>query len=72
MTTPEMQSLRIEVPDRDFRIGTEDRARIVPDVDADALERLLSMVRPERRAELLKAFQYPKPGERFRPPLRDR
>jgi hypothetical protein len=65
MTTPDMRPLRIEVPDRDFRIGADDRARIVPDVDPDAQERLLGMVRPDVRAEMLRMFQYPAPGERF-------
>ncbi|HEY0019887.1 MAG TPA: hypothetical protein VGC13_26540 [Longimicrobium sp.] len=65
MTTPDMRPLRLEVPDHDFRISAEDRAKIVPDVDPDALERLLGMVRRDVRAEMLKLFQYPAPGERF-------
>lgn len=65
MTTPDMRPLRIEVPDRDFRLSAEERARIVPDVDPEALERLLGMVRPDVRAEMLKMFQYPAPGEDF-------
>jgi hypothetical protein len=65
MTQPDTRPLRIEVPDRDFRIPAEERARIVPDVDPDALERLLGMIRPDVRAEMLTLFQYPAPGERF-------
>lgn len=65
MTTPDMRPLRLEVPDHDFRLSADDRAKIVPDVDPDALERLLGMVRREIRAEMLKTFQYPAPGERF-------
>jgi hypothetical protein len=65
MTTPDMRPLRLEVPDHDFRISAEDRAKIVPDVDPDALERLLQMVRRDVRMEMLKTFQYPAPGERF-------
>ena len=63
--TSEMQPLRLDVPDADFRLSAEDRARIVPDVDPDALERLLGMVRRDIRMEMLKMFQYPAPGERF-------
>src|SRR5688500_13457782 len=65
MTSPEMQPLRLEVPDHDFRLGADDRAKVVPDVDPDALERLLGMVRPDVRTEMLRLFQYPAPGERF-------
>lgn len=65
MTTPDMRPLRMEVPDRGFRLGVEERARVVPDVDPDALERLLGMVRPDARAEMLRLFQYPAAGERF-------
>ncbi|HEX6367795.1 MAG TPA: hypothetical protein VF006_02605 [Longimicrobium sp.] len=65
MTTPEMQPLQLQVPEADYRIAAEDRARIVPDVDADALERLLGMVRPDVRMEMLRMFQHPAPGERF-------
>jgi hypothetical protein len=65
MTTPDMRPLRLEVPDHDFRISAENRAKIVPDVDPDALERLLQMVRRDIRMEMLKTFQYPAPGEHF-------
>jgi hypothetical protein len=65
MTTPDMRPLRLEVPDHDFRLSADERAKIVPDVDPDALERLLGMVRRDIRAEMLKTFQYPAPGEDF-------
>jgi|GEM_PF-950094 len=65
MTTPEMLPLRLEVPDRDFRLSAEERAKVVPDVDPDALERLLRMVRQDVRTEMLQTFQFPAPGERF-------
>jgi hypothetical protein len=63
MADQDMRPLRLDVPDSDFRLTAEDRAKIVPDVDPDALERLLGMVRRDIRAEMLKFFQYPTPGE---------
>lgn len=54
---------RVDPPDSAFRISPEDRERIRRGFDADALERLLSMIVPEARPELLRAFQWPDHGE---------
>lgn len=48
---------QIGVPDPSFRLSEAERATLLPDFDATALERLLSMYPPERRADLLKRFQ---------------
>lgn len=60
MTQPNY--MRLAQPDRSFRLAPEDRAKVMEFFDADALERLLSMVKPEVRAELLPFFQYRDPS----------
>ena len=50
------QPLRLEVPDASSHLTPAQRAKVIPDYDADALERLLSMVRPDVRDELLSFF----------------
>ena len=65
MHSSDERPLRAVVPDSGFRLDAEERARVVPDVDPDALERLLGMVRADVRAEMLRMFQYPASGERF-------
>lgn len=45
------------VPDPTFRLSEEERAKVLPEFDAEALERLLGMVPPDRRAGLLTRFQ---------------
>ena len=65
MNTPEPLPLRLEVPDRTYRLSDADRAKLLPDFDAEALERLLAMTRPERRQEILKCFQVRENGERL-------
>jgi hypothetical protein len=44
-------------PESTYRLSTEDRIRIQPGFDVDALERLLQMVRPDMRGEILAHFQ---------------
>ncbi len=65
MDSPEPPPLRIEVADRTYRLSDADRAKLLPDFDAEALERLLGMTRPERRQEILKPFQVRENGERL-------
>jgi hypothetical protein len=52
--------LRLAVPSPDYHISAEDRARIPAGFDVTALERLLALVTPERRQEILAYFQKPK------------
>lgn len=48
--------LRLAAPDVAYRLSSEDRAKVQEGFDADALERLVSMVRPDMRQELLAHF----------------
>ena len=50
------KQLRLDVPDAQYHLTPEQRARVIADYDADALERLLGMVRPDVRDELLSFF----------------
>lgn len=65
MNTPEPLPLRLEVPDPSYRLSDADRAKLLPDFDAEALERLLGMTHPERRHHILKCFQVRENGERL-------
>jgi hypothetical protein len=60
---PAPDTLRLPVPDMDFRLAAEDRAAVLTCFDADALERLLQMVRPDMRREILRFFQPRQEGE---------
>ena len=66
MDTPDPRPIRLTVPEADFRLTERDRARVAPAFDVDALERLLGMVRPDLRSDVLKHFQIPGPGEQPR------
>jgi hypothetical protein len=57
VTSPDAEPLRLEAPDTSFQLSAEDRAALMPDFDADALERLLREVRPDMRGEILAYFQ---------------
>lgn len=57
VTSPQAPPLRLEAPDPAFRLTAEDRATLAPHFDADALERLLRLIRPDMRAEILSHFQ---------------
>ena len=57
MTSPSAQPLRAPRVDLDFRLSAVDRRSVAPGFDADALERLLAHITPERRAEFLSYFQ---------------
>lgn len=65
MTTPEPLPLRLAVPDRDFHLDPVDRSKVLPGFDVDALERLLRMIRPDMRLEILKHFLPRENGERL-------
>jgi len=65
MNTPDPPPLRLEVADPTYRLSDADRAKLLPDFDAEALERLLGITRPERRQEILKPFQVRENGERL-------
>lgn len=58
MSGPSSEILRLPEPDRSFRLARAERAKVMEFFDVDALERLLSMVKPELRAEMLTFFQY--------------
>jgi len=49
--------LRLAAPESSYRLPDSERAKLQHGFDADALERLLSMIRPEMREDLLKHFQ---------------
>lgn len=65
MNTPGPAQLRLEVADPTYRLSDADRAKLLPNFDAEALERLLAMTRPERRQDILKPFQVRENGERL-------
>jgi len=54
--------LRLAAPDATYRLSGEDRAKVQEGFDADALERLLGLVRPDMRQELLAHFQVGEEG----------
>lgn len=54
---PNRLDLRAPTPDEGFRLSPAERSRVLPDFDAAALERLLAMVKPEMRNEVLRYFQ---------------
>lgn len=66
MSSPEMRPLRLAAPEHGFRLDPHERAKVVAGFDVDALERLLGMVRPDMRKEILRHFQPGEPGERRR------
>jgi hypothetical protein len=57
----------IGVPDPNYRLPEEDRAKVGANFDADALERLLSMVPPDTRDDILPSFVPPDPSVGERP-----
>ena len=59
MTQPSPPPLRLSTPERGYQLPPADRARIVRGFDAPALERLLGMVRPDMRQEILAHFLIP-------------
>jgi hypothetical protein len=61
-TSPSPKALRLETPDRNFKLTPQERASIRPIFDVDALERLLASVEAPFRAFLLSRFQAAEPG----------
>lgn len=57
MTAPNKAEVFSAAPDEAFRLSVAERANLPAALNADALERLLSWVRPEHRAELLEFYQ---------------
>jgi hypothetical protein len=57
MAVPDRSPIFAAARDEAFRIPPAERATIPPMVDPAALERLLSWVRPEHRAEILGFYQ---------------
>jgi hypothetical protein len=49
--------IRLPAPDPSFRLSAAERATVLREFDADALERLLAAVQPDKRAEILAFFQ---------------
>jgi hypothetical protein len=58
-------TIRLAYPDPTFRLSADERARVAPAFDADALERLLANMQPQYRPEILKNFlvRRHEPGE---------
>lgn len=65
MSTPEPHPLRLALADKSFRLSDADRAKLLPGFDVQALERLLGMIRPDMRQEILKSFQQREQGQRL-------
>ncbi|HYW07889.1 MAG TPA: hypothetical protein VE913_13095 [Longimicrobium sp.] len=57
MSSPEAQPMRLASADQSFRLDPQQRETISPGYDVEALERMLSMIRPDLRAEILENFQ---------------
>jgi hypothetical protein len=60
MPASPITTIRLETPDRNFRLTPQERASIRPGYDVDALERLLAAVVPPVRSGLLSSFTIPK------------
>lgn len=71
-TAPMPVSISLDTPDARFRLNAAERANIDEIYDADALERLLSLVQPDKRVEILAHFQMrPADGRHRGLPRRD-
>jgi hypothetical protein len=57
--------LRLTVADASYRLSHVERAKVLPGFDANALERMLAMVRVDLRQPILKHFQRREKGERL-------
>ena len=58
------EPLRLAASDRSYRFSPEDRVRVRPGFDSDALERLLQAIRPDMRQEIVGHFQFHPEGTR--------
>lgn len=63
-TAPMPVSISLDTPDESFRLDAAERAKINPMYDPDALERLLQLVHPDHRMDILAHFIGPFDGER--------
>lgn len=63
-TAPMPVSISLDTPDESFRLDAATRANINPMYDPDALERLLQLVHPDHRMDILAHFIGPFHGER--------
>lgn len=63
MNQPPFPPLRLDAPEPGYRLGAAERARVHPDCDPDALERLMAMIQPGLREMLLRNFLAAPPEE---------
>jgi hypothetical protein len=63
-TAPMPVSISLDTPDESFRLDEAARANVNPMYDPDALERLLQLVHPDYRMDILAHFIGPFEGER--------
>ena len=56
-TAPMPESISLDTPDESFRLDAAERANINSMYDPDALERLLQLVHPDHRMDILANFQ---------------
>jgi hypothetical protein len=66
MTAPDYEPLALRRPEVSFRLSDAERAKVAAGFDVGALERLLGMIRPDMREEVLRHFQPGEPGDRKR------
>jgi len=65
-TAPMPVSISLDTPDESFRLDAAERANIQDIYDPDALERLLQLVHPDQRMDILAHFQIvPWNGQRY-------
>lgn len=55
-SSPEPKSMRLAVPDLNYRLTPEQRSHLPRGFDVAALERLVGMIEPDIRAEILASF----------------
>lgn len=67
MSAPGGPSSRTYRPDPGYQMSYADRDKVMNIFDVNALQRLISMLPPEHRAEVLSHFQYPD-GDAAPPP----
>ncbi len=63
MKNSSVKPLRLSTFDHTYRLSANERARVIPEYDANALERLMGMIHPDLRPQILKNFLIWKPGE---------
>jgi hypothetical protein len=56
MNPPKLPPLRLTRPDPAYRLSPTDRVRVRPGFDVDALEKLMGMISPPLRAQILRSF----------------